>query len=226
MNHYRSIGRIVLSTALVIGASVSTSRGDLYDPFGMQVHKHPLGPNGPELTYPNVGRWAGVLSGQEPLDNRVARRVTPSNNTSATATASVRFDDVNLSVKMPSGAWTKSDPKKTGSHAFYIITRENPKIVISMAGDRAGTEAGATNASLLAESQAKMKALPGATIEPGERQLSAGGIEGIAYGATILDGETTTHYSIWVAAHHGFNYKLAVYGNQKDKPIIDAALLN
>jgi hypothetical protein len=210
--------RIALSTAIIIGANASTSHGDLYDPFGMQVHEHPWGPNGPEFTYPNVGRWANVLSGREPLDNRIAQRVRPSNN--------ARFEAFNLSITMPSGAWTKLDPKKTGSHAFYIITRENPKIMISLAGERVGTEAGATNASLLAESQAKMKKLPGATVEPGERQLSAGGIEGIAYGATVVDGETTTHYSIWVAAHHGYNYKLAVYGNQKDKPVIDAALLN
>lgn len=224
MNHYRSVSRFVLSAAFIIGACVSTSRGDFYDPFGLHVHEHPWGPNGPEFFYPNVGRWAGVLSGREPLDNRVARRVSSSNN--ATATGTARFDDLNLSITMPSGAWTKIDPKKTGSHAVYIITRENPKIVISLAGDRVGTEAGATNASLLAESQAKMKSLPGATIESGERQLSAGGIEGMVYGATVVDGQTSTHYSIWVAAHHGYNYKLAVYGNQKDKPVIDAALLN
>jgi hypothetical protein len=224
MNYHRTAFRFVLSTALIIGACAGASRGDLYDPFGMQVHEHPWGPYGPEFTYPNVGRWAGVLSGREPLNNRVARRVAPSNNSTATNTA--RFDDLNLSITIPSGAWTKIDPKKTGSHAVYIITRENPKIVISLAGDRAGIEAGATNASLLAESQAKMKSLPGATIEPGERQLTAGGIEGMVYGATVVDGETSTHYSIWVAAHHGFNYKLAVYGNQKDKPVIDAVLLN
>jgi hypothetical protein len=218
MNHYQLISRVVLSTTLVVGANVSTSHGDFYDPFGMQVHEHPLGQNGPELTYPNVGRWSNVLSGREPLDKRVARRVSPSNT--------ARFDDVNLSITMPSGTWTKLDPKKSGSHAFYIITRENPKIVISLAGDRVGAESGATNQSLLAESQAKIKGRPGAGIEPGERQLSAGGIEGLAYGATIVDGETTTHYSIWVAAHHGYNYKVAAYGNEKDKSVIDAALLN
>jgi hypothetical protein len=218
MNHYRSIVRIVLSTALIVGAGVGTSRGDLYDPFGMQVHEHPWGPNGPEFTYPNVSRWTNVLTGQEPLNNRVAQRVTPSHTT--------RFDDLNLSVMMPSGPWTKLDPKKTGSHAVYLITRENPKIMISLAGDRVGTDAGDTNRTLLAKSQEKMKSLPGGAIEPGERQLSAGGIKGITYEATVVEGNAATHYSIWVAAHHGYNYKLAVYGNQKDKPAIDEAMRN
>jgi hypothetical protein len=127
---------------------------------------------------------------------------------------------------MPSGSWTKLDPKKTGSRACYLISRSDPTIIISLAGQRAGTEAGDTSDSLLAESQAKMKSLPGGAVEPGEWQLSAGGIQGVAYEAAVTDGQYTTYYSLWVAAHHGYNYKLAVYGDQKDKAAIDEAMRN
>ena len=132
---------------------------------------------------------------------------------------------------MPSGPWVKLDPKETGSHACFLISRSNPTIIISLAGTRVGPEAddieaGDTNSSLLAESQAKMMSLPGAAIEPGERQLSAGGIHGIAYEATVGEGQSTTYYSIWVAAHHGYNYKLAVYGEQRHKSAVDEAMRN
>jgi hypothetical protein len=217
MNHYRSIGRIVLSTALIVAAGASTSRGDLYDPFGMQVHEHPWGPNGPEFTYPNISRWANVLTGQEPLNNRVAQRVTPSHTE--------RFTDLNLSVNLPGGPWSKLDPKKSGSHACLLLSRQNPEMMISLAGERAGVEADNTNATLLTESQTKMKTMPGAVLSTAS-DLSANGINGKLYEATTGEDEAKTHYAIWVAAHHGYNYKLAVYGHQKDKPAIDAALRN
>ena len=71
-----------------------------------------------------------------------------------------------------------------------------------------------------------MMSLPGAAIEPGERQLSAGGIQGVAYEATVGEGQSTTYYSLWIAAHQGYNYKLAVYGQQVHKPAIDEAMRN
>jgi len=190
---------------------------DFYDPYGLQVHKHPFGSSGPVFTYPNVPRYIGILDG-EPLNQRVARRTDLPRST--------RLDDLNLLVNMPSGAWTKLDPKQTGSHARYLISRNDPTIVISLAGDRAGSEASTTNASLLAESQAKMKSLPGGAIQPGERPVTVAGIEGLAYEATVGEGDAKTCYSIWVAAHHGYTYKLAVYGPETDKPAIHTALLN
>jgi hypothetical protein len=58
-------------------------------------------------------------------------------------------------------------------------------------------------------------------IEPGDRQLSSSGIQGVAHEATVSQGAFTGYYSLWVAAHHGYNYKLAVYGDQTDKSVID-----
>jgi hypothetical protein len=148
--------------------------------------------------------------------NRVAQRVVPAGTT--------RFDDLNLTVKLPSGPWRKLDPQQTGTKACFLASRTNPAIVISLAGEPVGVELGATNDSLLSASQAKMMGLPGATIESGEEQQSAGRIRGIAYQATVPQEDFTGYYSVWVAAHHGYNYKLAVYGDQQDKPAIDAAM--
>jgi hypothetical protein len=218
MNHNQSIRRIALSCALIIAATATTAYckyGD--DRYGLQYHYKPWGKWGPEFTAPNPSGWANFLQGKGPVNQRTAQRQTPSRTT--------RFDDLNLLVNMPSGPWTKQDPKKTGSRACFLIRRRNPTIVISLAGERVGTEAGATNNSLLAESQAKMKQLPSGEIEPGgERQLTANGIEGLTYEATADQGDATTHYSIWVAAHNGYTYKLAVYGNQKDRAEIDSTM--
>jgi hypothetical protein len=98
-------------------------------------------------------------------------------------------------------------------------------MTLSLAGEPGCAEADNTNAKLLAESQTKMKRMPGAVLSSAT-DLSAGGIDGKLYEATIGDGQAKAHYAIWVAAHHGFNYKLAVYGNQKDKSAIDAAIRN
>ena len=96
---------------------------------------------------------------------------------------------------------------------------------ISLAGQRVGVEAENTNATLLAESQTKMKSLPGAVLFS-TNELSTGDINCIFYEATVGKDEAKTHYAIWVAAHIGYNYKLAVYGNQKDKPEINTAIRN
>jgi hypothetical protein len=56
--------------------------------------------------------------------------------------------------------------------------------------------------------------------------LSAGRIGGIAYSATVVEGESKTYYAMWVATYNGYNYNLAVYGDRHDKQMIDAALRN
>jgi hypothetical protein len=223
MNHYRSFGRIVLPCALIVAACAGIACGQLWgDPNRFNNVYKPWGKYGPTFTVTNPMKIARALNGRSParpnrrIAHRPAPRVAPSRAT--------RFDDLNLSVNMPNGPWVKSDPKKTGSRARFIISRSDPTIVISLAGERAGTEAGDTNDSLLAESQAKMRSFPGGAVEPGERQLSAAGIQGVAYEATVTDGQYTTYYSLWVAAHHGYNYKLAVYGDQQHKPAIDEAM--
>ena len=104
-----------------------------------------------------------------------------------------------------------------------MLSRRNPSITISLAGERVGPETHQTNIALLAESQAKIKSL-GGILEPGQQHLLAGGIKGVGYSATVVDGDRTTYYSMWVAAHNSYNYKLAVYGDKLDKQMIDAAM--
>src|SRR5207253_926242 len=99
-------------------------------------------------------------------------------------------------------------------------------ITISLAGERAGVEAKDTNSTVLAASQAKMKSLPGAVVLPGERQISGQNIQGISYQASAEQDGRAAHYAIWVASRNGYNYKLAVYGEQKYKPAIDATMRN
>jgi hypothetical protein len=217
MNRNPSIRRSALSCALIIAATATTAYckyGD--DRYGLQYHYKPWGKWGPEFTAPNPSGWANFLQGKGPVNQRTAQRQTPPRTT--------RFDDLNLSVNMPSGQWTKQDPKKTGSRACFLISRRDPTIVISLAGERVGTAAGATNNSLLAESQAKMKQLPSGEIERDEQPLAANGIDGLTYEATADHGDATVHYSIWVAAHNGYIYKLAVYGDQKDRAEIDSTM--
>jgi hypothetical protein len=169
-------------------------------------------------TYP-VGPYRRHVYSQNTVpQNRLAQRTTPART--------IRFDEFNLSVTTPSGPWVKIDPKKTGSHACLLLTRTNPTIMISLAGEKVGIQADDTNASLLAAAQTKMLKLPGATIEPGDHEQSAGGIPGAAFTATVGDEQSTLYYSLWVAAHHGFTYKLAVYGDQQDTAAIDAAMQN
>jgi hypothetical protein len=219
MNDYRSLARIALACGLIVAFSASIACCEPWDPLGIQNHNQykPFGKYGPKITISTLSPTKVMNGGSLGQANqRAARRVAPSGTT--------RFEALNLSVTMPSGPWVKLDPKETGSRASYLISRSDPWIVISFAGERAGTEAGHTNNSLLAESKAKMTSLPGGAIEPGERQLSAAGIQGVAYEATVVDGQFTAYYSIWVAAHHGYNYQLAVYGDQEHKPAIDAAM--
>jgi hypothetical protein len=136
-----------------------------------------------------------------------------------------RFDNFNLAVNMPRGNWIKIDPKKTGSRACLLMRHSNPTIVVSLAAERVGLEANDTNDSLLAASQAKMESLPEGVIQSGERQLKTHGIEGVAYEASaVAENGATVHYSIWVAAHNGYSYSLAVFGEQRDQPAIDEAM--
>jgi hypothetical protein len=217
MNRYISLAGIAIGCALIVAANASTARCQFHDPLGIHNQHKPWGKYGPTITYPSPTKVMNVVNGRpnRQTTRRVAQRVSPSRTE--------RFDDLNLSVTMPGGAWTKVDPKEAGSRARYMIRREDPTIVISFASERAIPDAYDT---LLAESQAKMMSLPGGAIEPGERQLSAGDIQGIVYAATVADGQFTTYYAIWLATHNGYHCKLAVYGDADDQPAIDAALRN
>jgi hypothetical protein len=97
---------------------------------------------------------------------------------------------------------------------------------ISLAGERAGAGDDGTTKSLIATSQAKIKNLPESAIAPGERELFAHSFEGISYEASAVEGGRKVHYSMWVAARNGYNYRLAVYGEQKDKSVIDDTMLS
>jgi hypothetical protein len=137
-----------------------------------------------------------------------------------------RCEALNVQVTMPSDMWKRIDPQAIGSHTNFMITRHNPEITISLAAERAGIEANDTNHTVLAASQAKMKSLPGAAILPGERPLTCQNIQGISYQASAEQDGKTAHYALWVASHNGYNYKLAVYGEQKYKPMIEGTMRN
>jgi hypothetical protein len=221
MYQFRSFRQIVLISALVVGSSASRADCQDWDPLGISNHYHykPFGEYGPQLNIDTISPTKVMNGGSLGKANRrVARRTSPSRTT--------RFDELNLSVNMPSGPWVKMDPQQTGSKACFLASRTDPAIVISLAGEAVGVEADDTNDSLLAASQAKMLSLPGAAIAPGARLQSAGHIDGMAFEATVAQGDTTGYYSIWVANYHGYNYKLAVYGDQRDKLAIDQAMHN
>jgi hypothetical protein len=71
-----------------------------------------------------------------------------------------------------------------------------------------------------------MKGLPGAVVLPDARPVTAQNIQGLSYHATAEQDGRAAHYANWVATHNGYNYKLAVYGEKKYTPAIDAAMYN
>jgi hypothetical protein len=137
-----------------------------------------------------------------------------------------KCDALNVQVTVPSDAWKRVDPRDIGSHTSFMLTRHNPDITISLAGERVGVEADETSRTLLTASQEKMKALPAAVVLPGERQVAGQNIQGVSYHATAEQDGKTAHYAIWVASHNGYNYKLAVYGEKKYAPAVDSAMYN
>jgi hypothetical protein len=216
MKYHQSIYRIVLASSLIVAASATAAHCEFHDPMGMHNVYKPWSNHGPKLIAPNPEKIVHAGSPAH-ADERVAQRVT------AVAPCNTeRFDDLNLSVNMPGGSWTKLDPKKTGSRACLLLSRQNPEIFLSLAGERAASNVD-NNKALLAASQAKMKTMPGAVLSS-TSALSANGIDGILFEATTGEAQPKTHYSIWVAAHNGFNYKLAVFGHQNEQPTIDAAI--
>ena len=214
----------MLTCILILAASVAlihapTAAEQTWDPLDVKDHHQyqPFGKYGPTI---NVG-----VANPTKVRNRMSSGQANGRVAQRTATGrATKLEDLNISVKMPSGNWNRLDPQATGSRANYLISRKKPTIFISLAGEQVGTAAADTNSTLLADSQAKMLNLSGAEIEPGERPLTAGGIPGVAYEATVTGDQSATYYAIWVAAHHGYIYKLAVYGEQKHQGAIDAAL--
>jgi hypothetical protein len=209
--------RISLACSLIV-VSASTAQSQFYDPFGVQNKYKPFGEYGPTFQYTSPTKVWNVLNGHSNNQpgGRVAQRVAPSQ--------AVRLDDLNLSVSTPSGPWIKVD-QKTGSPSRYILSRKNPTIILSLAGEQLDTEAHGTDITLLAESQTNIRKL-GGTVGPGEQTLSAGSVDGVAYSATVIEGEFATYYAMWVAVHNGYKYQLAVYGDKRDKAMIDAAIHN
>jgi hypothetical protein len=230
-----SFGPIAIACALIVAASTSTAQAQFREPLDIHNHHQPWGNNGQTLTYPSPTKIMNAVNGRpnRPTTRRVAQRTSPSRTSRSQAAQSnaaqsrtTRLNDLNLSVTTPPGHWVSTDPREIGSRTRYLISREDPAINISLAGVRVGPLANDTNVSLLAESREKMMAMPGGAVESGDRLISANHIDGIAYAATVTDGQFTTYYAIWVAAHNGYNYKLAVYGEKEDKAAIDAALRN
>ena len=158
-----------------------------------------------------------VLNGRnpnyQPNQPRVASRVVPTQTT--------RLDNLGLSVTEPAGLWEEAEREPAGSTARYMITREDPKIVISLAGEQ--TETRLTNSAAWQSRKPRSRNWA-ARSNPERQRLSAGGINGVSYSATVTDGEFTTYYAMWVATHNGHKYKLAVYGDKHDKTKIDAAM--
>jgi hypothetical protein len=220
MNQYRSMGRIMFVGVLVVAAGPSTARCQYWDPLGIQNHYEykPFGKKGPKITITTLSPTK-ILNGGSlgTASRKSARRRVPSRT--------ARFDDLNLLVNLPRGPWVKLDPKQTGSRACLLMRRRNPAIFISLAVEPVGAEGADSTDSMLAASQTKIKSLPDGTIASGERQLATHGIQGISYEASaIIEKGARTHYSMWVASHNGYNFQLAVYGDQKYKRSIDGAM--
>jgi hypothetical protein len=218
MNPSLSFCRKLLVCSLIMTASATTARSQFYDPYGVQDKYHPFGENGPTFQYTNPIKVLNVLNGGSNFQpsGRAAQRVPPPRT--------MRLDDLNLAVTMPGGQWAKVD-SHTGSSPRFMLQSKHPAIVLSLAGEQVGSKALDPDTTLLAESQANITKL-GGTVESGEQQLSAGHIDGLAYSATVDDGEFTTYYAMWVAAHNGYKYQLAVYGDKHDKAMIDAVMHN
>lgn len=209
---------------------VSVSSAETYSDMGLThylhhklgIHDYLYGPGGVVPRYTGIPehvptqKGASLLRGTYP--SGYIRRNPPSRK--------IRFDDLNLLVTMPAGPWTRLDPAQTGSRARFLASRNDPTIVISLAGEAVGIESGVTTHNRVVESQTKMLSIPGATIVPNERLQSAGGIPGVAFSVTVGNGQSTAYYSFWVAAHRGCTYQLAVYGDQFHQRNIDGAMQN
>lgn len=137
-----------------------------------------------------------------------------------------RCEGLNVQVTVPSDAWITVDTKSLASPHRLLLIRHDPELTISLTGDRVGIEANETTSTALADSKSKMKAITGATILPGEHQLSSQNIQGIAYSATAEQDGTTGYYAMWVASRNGFNYRLAIFGEKKFRPAIDTTMHN
>jgi hypothetical protein len=138
----------------------------------------------------------------------------------------LRFDAFNLQVKAPGEPWVQSTLEETGARARLVISRRDPNVVISLAAERVGVAAQATNQAMLAKSQAKIRRLPECYVHPGEEEVTANGIQGLVF-KTIASNEqgAAVHYSIWVATRNGYNYSVAAYGERRDRAIIDEVLI-
>jgi hypothetical protein len=138
----------------------------------------------------------------------------------------LRFDAFNLQVKVPREPWVQSTPEETGSRARLVISRRDPNVVISLAAERVGVAAQATNQAMLAKSQAKIRRLPECYVHPGEEEVTANGIQGLVFRATASnENGAPVHYSIWVATRNGYQYCVAAYGERRDRAVIDEALI-
>jgi hypothetical protein len=241
MDHSHSLARItsprvtLATTFLAATLSLALSgRAETFSDMGLThylhhklgFHDYLYGPGGVVPRYTGIPEQVptqqkvSLLRGTYPVGpyRRPAKRTVPGRTT--------RLDDLNLLVTLPRGPWTRIDPQQSGSRARFLATRAKPTIMISLGGEPIGIDTDITCGMLLAESQQKMLGLPGATIEPGERQQSAAGIPGVAYNATAASGDSTIYYSLWVAAHHGYTYILAVYGSEADRAAVDATMQN
>jgi hypothetical protein len=137
----------------------------------------------------------------------------------------LRFDAFNLQVKVPREPWVQSTLEETGARARLVISRRDPNVVISLAAERVGVAAQATNQAMLAKSQAKIRRLPECYVHPGEEEVTANGIQGLAFRATASNEQgAPVHYAIWVATRNGYQYCVAAYGERRDRRAIDEAL--
>lgn len=240
MNTHRSCLWVAFTSAIllgVIGGTVCPAHAEwvkhVGDPVGpvdiptylhykLGIHDAIWGDSMPTTTYSyQLGSWGptlhlGMLTpGRETTKAKMARL-------RAARARTAKFDALNLSVTMPGNHWTQLDPAQNGSRACVLLSRQNPTVVISLAVEPVGIEASDDNNSLLAASQEKMKRLSEGAVVAGQRPLATHSIPGVTYQASAVgaDGKKV-HYSIWVAARNGYNYSLAVYGEERYRSYID-----
>lgn len=129
----------------------------------------------------------------------------------------------NLVLLVPSGEW-KQEPPRRGRP--IILYRKDRTLGLEFAANRFGVEAGPTNETILAYSQSVLNNTRNASIAPKIYALSARGVPGLMYRASVqTDDGQRNHRAAWVAAKNGYTYEMIVYGDESMAEAIDATLI-
>lgn len=222
----------ILAVGLLIGASVGQEASPSR-PRGLPLEQRLNSENWQAFAPPNAAQSGGTapqISGPGELPKPAAKVERPLGEffvpdlpARPSQYVTARFNNVNISAAYAADEWTAEDPKRLGPNAPLALVHQKHSIFIVLVAESLGVELGVSSETAAAITQNRLRREKPEVWIGNETPTTAAGIPGIEFEARWKVPGHSLYLVSWVAAHNGYAYEVATYGDADSAWEIKAA---